>query len=408
VVQQAQCPAVRQISVCNDPTGQQTEGNPASTQPTLINHLGVSATIWVHDPWVATASASDIDYMACHELGHALGLAHQSVPDTCMSYAFARPLPNAVDFRSLGEMYGLPATTDPKVGPLPTTTPTQPSIQAPVSAGPSTQICTPGTTTATGAAPDVFSFGDAGFYGSTGGITLTRPVVGMASTPTGSGYWTVASDGGIFAFGDAKFYGSTGAIRLNQPIVGMARTPGGKGYWLVASDGGLFAFGDAKFYGSTGAIRLARSVVAMAATPSGNGYWLVASDGGVFAFGDAKFYGSTGNIRLNKPVVAMASTQSGHGYWMYAADGGIFTFGDAKFLGSGASLGLGHSVSGVAASPTGNGYWMVGSGGTVAAFGDARCYGSLSPSLDVSSEQIQAIVATPSGGGYWLATRRLP
>jgi hypothetical protein len=37
-----------------------------------------------------------------------------------------------------------------------------------------------------------------------------------------------------------------------------------------------------------------------------------------------------------------------------------------------------------------------------------RCNGSLSPSLDVSSGQIQAIVATPSGGGYWLATRRLP
>jgi hypothetical protein len=37
-----------------------------------------------------------------------------------------------------------------------------------------------------------------------------------------SGYWLVASDGGIFAFGDAVFHGSTGATRLNQPIVGMA------------------------------------------------------------------------------------------------------------------------------------------------------------------------------------------
>jgi hypothetical protein len=32
----------------------------------------------------------------------------------------------------------------------------------------------------------------------------------------------VASDGGIFAFGDAAFYGSTGGTPLNQPIVGMA------------------------------------------------------------------------------------------------------------------------------------------------------------------------------------------
>ena len=28
---------------------------------------------------------------------------------------------------------------------------------------------------------------------------------------------------------------------LNQPIVGMAATPDGKGYWLVASDGGIFS-----------------------------------------------------------------------------------------------------------------------------------------------------------------------
>ncbi len=36
-----------------------------------------------------------------------------------------------------------------------------------------------------------------------------------------SGYWSVAADGGIFAFGDAHFYGSTGGVQLNSPIVGM-------------------------------------------------------------------------------------------------------------------------------------------------------------------------------------------
>ena len=46
-----------------------------------------------------------------------------------------------------------------------------------------------------------------------------------ATEPSGSGYWLVASDGGIFSFGDARFAGSTGAIRLNQPIVAMAATP---------------------------------------------------------------------------------------------------------------------------------------------------------------------------------------
>ena len=74
------------------------------------------------------------------------------------------------------------------------------------------------------------------------------PIVGMASTPTGRGYWLVASDGGIFSFGDARFVGSTGAIKLNQPIVGMAPTPTSGGYWFVAADGGVFNFGDAAFH----------------------------------------------------------------------------------------------------------------------------------------------------------------
>ena len=43
----------------------------------------------------------------------------------------------------------------------------------------------------------------------------------MAPTVDGNGYWLVASDGGIFAFGDADFYGSTGGLPLQKPIVGM-------------------------------------------------------------------------------------------------------------------------------------------------------------------------------------------
>jgi hypothetical protein len=72
----------------------------------------------------------------------------------------------------------------------------------------------------------------------------------MAGTPSGGGYWLVAADGGIFSFGDAQFHGSTGSLTLNKPIVGMAGTPSGGGYWLVAADGGIFSFGDAQFYGT--------------------------------------------------------------------------------------------------------------------------------------------------------------
>jgi len=41
-----------------------------------------------------------------------------------------------------------------------------------------------------------------------------------------------------------------GGKTLNAPVVSIALTPDGKGYWLVAADGGVFAFGDAPFEGS--------------------------------------------------------------------------------------------------------------------------------------------------------------
>ena len=233
----------------------------------------------------------------------------------------------------------------------------------------------------------VFAFGDAPFLGSTGAIRLARPVVGMAATPTGRGYWLVASDGGVFAFGDARFAGSTGAIRLNQPVVGMASTPSGQGYWLVASDGGIFAFGDARFAGSTGAIRLNRAMVGMSSTPTGGGYWLVASDGGIFAFGDARFAGSTGAIRLNRPVVGMSSTPSGGGYWLVASDGGVFAFGDAGFAGSTGGLALARPVVGMApgAAGAGGAYWLVASDGGVFAFPSAALPPQGDPTLAVST-----------------------
>jgi hypothetical protein len=50
----------------------------------------------------------------------------------------------------------------------------------------------------------------------------------------------VASDGGIFTFGDAAFYGSTGGRDLVEPVVGMAST--GRGYWLVEGSSQISPF----------------------------------------------------------------------------------------------------------------------------------------------------------------------
>ena len=222
----------------------------------------------------------------------------------------------------------------------------------------------------------VYSFGGSIFEGDSAGVHLNQPVVGMARTADGLGYWLVARDGGIFTFGNAKFYGSTGAIRLNQPIVGMAEDPATGGYWLVASDGGIFSF-NAPFYGSTGGIRLNKPVVGMAAMPDGSGYWLVASDGGIFTFGNAPYRGSTGAIRLNKPVVGMSPTASGQGYWLVASDGGIFTFGDSSFHGSTGAIVLNRPIVDMTTTPSGNGYTLFASDGGVFTFGDARFFGSL-------------------------------
>jgi hypothetical protein len=44
----------------------------------------------------------------------------------------------------------------------------------------------------------------------------------MVPTPTGQGYWLVAADGGIFTFADAGFYGSTGGAFIPAPVVGIS------------------------------------------------------------------------------------------------------------------------------------------------------------------------------------------
>jgi len=246
----------------------------------------------------------------------------------------------------------------------------------------------------------VSGFGAAATYGSFDGLTLSAPAVGMASTPTGHGYWVAAADGGVFSFGDAAFYGSTGNIHLNAPVVGIAGTHDGKGYWMVALDGGVFAYGDATFYGSMGGTPLNQPVVGLAVTPDGRGYWLVAADGGIFAFGDAAYYGSMGGTPLNQAVVGMAATPDGRGYWLVAADGGIFSFGDASFFGSAANTSLGAGVTGIAATPEGGGYWLVAATAGVLPYGTAAFLGP-TPNVPPFSPTA-AIVADPKGKGYWL------
>ncbi|MDQ1475485.1 MAG: hypothetical protein QOE62_714, partial [Actinomycetota bacterium] len=70
---------------------------------------------------------------------------------------------------------------------------------------------------------EVYAFGSATWRGSTAGMALVRPVVAMATTADGKGYWMVAADGGIFSF-NAPFFGALAGWPLAQPVVGMTAT----------------------------------------------------------------------------------------------------------------------------------------------------------------------------------------
>src|SRR3974390_743221 len=105
------------------------------------------------------------------------------------------------------------------------------------------------------------------------------------------------------SLGDAAYYGSMGGKHLNAPVVGMAATMDGGGYWLVAADGGVFNFGDAPFYGSLAGATNVRPIVGVAADPVTRGFWLVGSDGSVHPFGGAIWYHDMANQHLNQPMV---------------------------------------------------------------------------------------------------------
>ncbi len=244
----------------------------------------------------------------------------------------------------------------------------------------------------------VLTYGSAQFFGSPTNADLAAPIVAMAATPDGKGYWLVGADGGVLAYGDAKYFGGTSALKLFAPIVAMATTPDGGGYWLVSIDGAVYGFGDARYYGSPGEKDLPEPIVGFAPTPDGEGYWMVASHGEVYAFGDAGYYGSLGATNLhNIPIVAIAPSFDGHGYWIVQGGGEVTRYGDAPRLG-----GMrGHPpVDGIAVTQDGLGYWLVCGDGEVDAFGDAPNLGGNSTA--VPRPPISGIVASPAGGGYWL------
>ncbi|MGH2652094.1 MAG: hypothetical protein ACRDHK_12910, partial [Actinomycetota bacterium] len=98
--------------------------------------------------------------------------------------------------------------------------------------------------------------------------TLNRPIVGMAATPSGTGYWLVASDGGVFTF-NAPFLGSGTSASFDAPVVGMTIVPDGSGYWMTDGGGDVASFGAAKFSGEADDCPLPAGIVGIAASGIG-------------------------------------------------------------------------------------------------------------------------------------------
>jgi hypothetical protein len=153
-------------------------------------------------------------------------------------------------------------------------------------------------------------------------------VAGIVGDPRG-GYWLFTTLGNVYRSSGAGFYGSAAERHAQTPIVGMASTADGRGYWMVGSSGRVYAFGDAsKVRGRSPRL----SVAGIAANPGG-GYWLFSAAGNVYRGGGAGWFGSVAAYRVRKPsIVAMASTADGRGYWLVSSSGRVYPFGDAARL----------------------------------------------------------------------------
>ena len=55
-----------------------------------------------------------------------------------------------------------------------------------------------------------------------GNVKLNKPVQSLVPDADGSGYWLVASDGGIFNYSNKPFAGSLGASPPAKPVTSVA------------------------------------------------------------------------------------------------------------------------------------------------------------------------------------------
>lgn len=210
----------------------------------------------------------------------------------------------------------------------------------------------------------VIPAGEASFLGDLAEAALDHAIVASAATTSGDGYYMMDAEGEVFTFGDAEFYGSvpywyaddTGSYEVSAfdhattPFVSLAITEAG--YWLLAADGTVYAFGDAHHHGSIQDVVndawlaghqfsveqsdhdgapfardvLSTPIVDFVPSLADTGYFMLASDGGTFSFGQAQAHESLAG-QTNSPVIASDATSSGDGYTVLTVKGVVYEHG---------------------------------------------------------------------------------
>jgi hypothetical protein len=219
-------------------------------------------------------------------------------------------------------------------------------------------------------------------------------IAGVAGHPGSTGNWAVGGNGSVFMDG-TSYFGSSAHTWLKRPVVDVASTPSGSGYWLLSSDGRVMVFGDAVKRGAVTSNNT--TVVAMSSTSNGGGYWMLTRSGRVLSFGNATDYG--GARSSGATMAEIAATPSGLGYWLFATDGRVFAFGDAAELGNAKSSRIAGGDN-----KGSNGYWLVTERGRVRSFGTATSFGDLAGRSPAS--KVVGLAATPSTKGYVIVTAK--
>ena len=254
----------------------------------------------------------------------------------------------------------------------------------------------------------VIAFGARAELGAPEGQLRVAALVGIAATPdaaraTGSS----RADGGVFSFGDARFHGSTGGLQLNQPIVGIAATPTGKGYWLVASDGGVFSLRrralprlDRRHAAQPADRRHGARRRAAAAT--GSSRPTAASSASATRASTAR----RAALRLNHPIVGMArdaERQRATGSSPPTAASSASATRASGLAPATARLARPHRRDGGdrrAARATG----CSAADGGVFASATRSSYGSLASDGSAQGKHAYDLEPRPTGDGYWIAT----